>query len=266
MHNKTLRLKQKSASIHRGSRSFFRRKFASLIISFLFLFNQITPAYSVDLRLTPYENSEEASIPERSVDFTAVPETEPSDLEEDPLVFYGDDTPLSPAEAEEGEARGHSGGNEGYVTEVYETPSEGIGEIQPGTPVAYLADHLTREDLRRLREAESEVGLLIAGDRVVIYSTGDEHFIQALQPVRELSEDPIVSLRAHFHRNGPPSEVDLHPDAGFEYVVGVSEAGEEVVWVQENERIIEIEKPRQRFVRDVEPEDNREDPPRIGLP
>ena len=148
------------------------------------------------------------------------------DQEQD-VDFLLDDAPLSEV-----------GEEQSYVVEVYDTASDGIHELQPGMPVAYLANTVTAADLRALRDREEEVGLLIAGDLVVIFSTGDEHFIENIEPVRDLIESPLVSLSAHFHKVGMPSETDLHEGAGLQYVISLTESGEEVVWIQDGATIL----------------------------
>jgi len=138
------------------------------------------------------------------------------------IDFLMDEAALSKAEL-----------SETYVVGVYDSAAEGIHELQEGIAVAYLAKTVTADDLRQLRAQKQEVGLLIAGNLVVIYSTGDEEFIRGLEPVRSLVESDIVSLSAHFHKEGGPSEVDLREDVGVQYVISVSENGDETTWVHE---------------------------------
>ena len=125
-----------------------------------------------------------------------------------------------------------------YVTELYENASDGIHELQHGTAVAYLAKNLTAADLRALRQYQDEVGFLVAGDLIVVFSTGDEELIRSLAPVKALTESSLVTLSAHFHKDGPPSAIDLTPDSGLQYVISISNLGEEVVWVHDGATIL----------------------------
>ncbi|MBI4395226.1 MAG: hypothetical protein HY583_03405, partial [Candidatus Omnitrophica bacterium] len=178
-------------------------------------------------------------LPENQTSFPTIPVTgEPSqdspqnsqpNAPQTDADFLASDTPLS-APTEEDEIVD--------VTEIYDTASEGIHELQPNMPVAYVARTLTVEDLRVLRQQNEEVGVLVAGEMVVVFSTGDEHFIRNVEPVRELTESSLVSLSAHFHKEGPPSQADLHGDAGLQYVISSTDSGEEVVWVHSGAQII----------------------------
>ncbi len=96
-----------------------------------------------------------------------------------------------------------------YSVDIYQNAQDGIYELQTDLASAYLAQSLNIDDLEVLRQHENEVGLLVAGDVIVVYSTGDEHFIRNLLPVKNLIEDPLVVLSAHFHKDGPPSEIDF---------------------------------------------------------
>ncbi|MBI4372340.1 MAG: hypothetical protein HY585_01270, partial [Candidatus Omnitrophica bacterium] len=139
----------------------------------------------------------------------AVPVSEPSevpvqhtqaDSPQTDIDFSMSESPLSaPTEEEIQETSREVKANDNYVTEIYDSASGGMHELQAGMPVAYLAKTLRVEDLRALRNHHEEVGILIAGDTVVIFSTGDERFIRNLSPLRELTESSLVSLSAHFH-------------------------------------------------------------------
>ncbi|MBI1977619.1 MAG: hypothetical protein HYS55_02590, partial [Candidatus Omnitrophica bacterium] len=178
----------------------------------------------------------EKNIPTKPVssDSSISSEPQPSEPLSNDINFLVSDSPLSPADSESVEVV-----DSDYVTEVYETAASGLDELQEGTPVAYVAEKLTIQDLQIIREYKNEVGLLVVGDQVVIFSTGDEHFIRSLDPVRSLVESEIVSLSAHFHAEGGPSDIDLHEGSGREYVISVDENGREVVWVHENGVVID---------------------------
>ena len=180
----------------RQTRGFlFPQKLTSLITLFFVFLNQVLPLQAEVPVFSPYEDSQSQHIQTRPVEDGG---PEPSDTlppAEDPNDFLAHELTLEPVEREEvAEESTAPRRNEGYVTEVYETASDGIHEIQEGMAVAYLAKRLTREDLRRLRGLDSEVGLLVAGDRVVIYSTGDEDFIRNIAPVKAFSQNSLVSL------------------------------------------------------------------------
>ncbi len=218
---------------------FFRSKFAPLITLFFLFFNQVLPVYADVPVLAPYEDTQNRHTPTESVEDP--PQESPGvsseniEDEDSSQSFLSQQVVLEPVDAPPNQSEENESQN--YVTEIYDTPARGIHEVQPGTPVAYLAHHLTREDLRVLREQNEELGLLIAGDLVVIYSTGDEEFIRELLPIHDLTESSLVRLSAHFHKEGPPSEVDLHEEAGIQYVITTTSRGEEVVWVHDGARI-----------------------------
>ena len=208
------------------------KKFIHFVALFFLVFNQSFSLYA-QIPLAPsYEAEQDQFVPSESVDEIAEGMEGSETSPETPQESFFTDSALSPAE--------ESKGNEEYVTEVYETPREGLHEIQPGIPVAYLAERLTAEDLRQLRDQSSELGLLIAGDLVVAYSTGDEEFIRSLPPVENLVESDVVTLTAHFHHDGPPSATDLlRSGARREYVIGITEEGDEIVWGYEQGQIVE---------------------------
>ncbi|MBI2166879.1 MAG: hypothetical protein HYU34_01400 [Candidatus Omnitrophica bacterium] len=234
----------------------FPQKLTSFItLCFVFL-NQVLPLRAEIPVFSPYEDSQSQHIQTRSIEESGSETSDPRPSNEASVEAPGDflthELTLEPVETEDPpEEEVGRRTNDGYVTEIYETASDGIHEVQEGVAVAYLARRLTREDLRRLQDLDSEVGLLIAGDVVVIFSTGDREFVRNIGPVKELVQNSLVSLSAHFHKQGGPSETDLHPEAGLQYVITETQGGQDVVWAHQDDQVLET-LTYEEFVRDAE--------------
>ena len=169
----------------------YPHKLISLIsLSFVFC-NQVLPAHAEISLLSPPQDTEDHSLPTQSINEPVIDAVAPplnfknlenSLIEESPLKLI-DEAPIE-----------EKASSQNYITEIYETAADGIDEIQEGTAVAYLAKDLTNSDLHELRQLSSEVGLLVVDGLVVIFSTGDEHFIRNLPPVKSLLENNHVLL------------------------------------------------------------------------
>ncbi len=211
----------------------FLKKLVSSAVLFLLIFYPLDPLQAqISVSPIPEEGSY-CPLKAPSHDQTAPEKNAALNPVVDSTEFLSQGLTLQPAEQEfipEIYPQDSPRANDDFVTEVYETAGEGLHEIQAGMPVAYLAKRVTVEDLRKLRHLDSEVGLLVAGDLVVIYSTGDESFIRDIEPVKELTKSTLVSLSAHFHKSGLPSSVDLHDSGETQYVISWDSQKGDGVW------------------------------------